>query len=167
MISDNPGVIFAHLLEWKKNLSELKWFQLAAFFFFNFKEFVLGLCYLDSFKFYLFSGLWEAKGPDTDYFLTFFLSYTEESGDVGRTTALPSSRLIPGAWPRHQAPAAGNASLINEGNCCVPQESKQALRDSEAAFSSASYLNLTQPPRILVSIFLTFPAFLQINNIMH
>lgn len=136
-------------------------------FFFNFKEFVLGLCYLDSFKFYLFSGLWEAKGPDTDYFLTFFLSYTEESGDVGRTTALPSSRLIPGAWPRHQAPAAGNASLINEGNCCVPQESKQALRDSEAAFSSASYLNLTQPPRILVSIFLTFPAFLQINNIMH
>lgn len=54
-------------------------------FFFNFKEFVLGLCYLDSFKFYLFSGLWETKGPDTDYFLILFPTYTEESGDVGRT----------------------------------------------------------------------------------
>lgn len=77
----------------------LKWFQWAVCLFFNFKEFVLGLCYLDSFQFYLFSGFWEAKGPDTDYFLTLFPGDTEESEDVGRTAALPSSRLIPGAWP--------------------------------------------------------------------
>lgn len=65
-------LLFVHTCKREKNLSELKWFPLAVCLFFNFKEFVLGLCYLDSFKFYLFPGFWEARGQDTDYFLTFF-----------------------------------------------------------------------------------------------
>lgn len=99
------------------------------------------LYYLGSSKFYLFSGFLEAEGQNTGYFLPAFSSCLEDRGDVGGTAAP--------AW------ASGNAFLTSQCHeyDSVPRERKQILRDSQAKFTSDTYLNLIQVSGILASTF--------------
>lgn len=121
----------------------------VALFFCFLKESICGLSYLDSlqvfkltlpdFPRFLFPGFLEATGENPGYFLPTLSSCLEEWGGVGITAA--------------PAGAAGNAFLISQCYHCVPQERKQALRDSEAEFTSDTHLKLIQASGILVSKF--------------
>lgn len=156
---DNPGVICAHLPAWEKNLLELNW--LVCFFL---KNLFLGCVILTLTSFTCF---WEAKGQNIGYFLTLSPSYTEESGDTGRTRALPSPLST---HSQCLAPLSGSSCrkcFPNRRAIVVSLRRANKPWGSEAQFTSDSYLHLMQASRISVSIFLTFPAFLQINNIMH